>query len=145
MSYRLKLTSTMDQDQMEPYWPQVIEQLEDYVKLYPAHTSLDILFAGLARGDFQLWIVIEDGTNECVMSVVTNITKNDVTGDAAVGIYALAGEHLQVVAPMIDDIIAWARKHFGITEAEITGRPGIARVLRNYGFTHEAVVMKRSV
>jgi hypothetical protein len=144
-AHTLKLTSAMEADEMEAYWTAVIEQLGDYVKLYPAHTTLDMLFAGIAKGKYQLWIVVENDTNECVMSVVTQIVTNDVNQQAAVNVQALAGSDLSVLAPKVHDIIAWAKKRFNITEAEIVGRPGIQKVLGQIGFKMEAVVMKRSV
>ena len=144
MTHTLKLTTTLDQDAMRPYWPAVIEQLEEYVSMYPSHTTLDDLLSKIAGGELQLWIVLDNDTNECVMSVVTKIVTLDATGAGAVQIYALAGQGLATLAPMIHDIISWAKKRFAITEAEITGRPGIAKLLKPHGFTQEAVIMKRS-
>lgn len=145
MTCVLKLTSRMSAQEMEPHWPKVFEQLEDYVAQYPSHTTLEMLMRDLANGKLQLWIVIDKSSDECIMSVVTEIVTLEATGDGAVSVFALSGERLKELAPMIDDIIAWAQKNFNVTEAEITGRPGICKVLKPCGFEQQAVIMKRSL
>lgn len=144
MNTTLKLTSNMDADTMQPYWPEVLEQLEQYVAMYPAYATLDKLLSEIVAGNFQLWIVLGNDTNKVVMSVVTRIATSEANGERALNIYALAGEELAAVTPHLDDIVAWAKKHFNVSLVELTGRPGISRVLRPYGFTCETVTMNRS-
>lgn len=141
--YTLKLTSKMDAKEMEPHWPVVFDHLDKYVQAYPRHCTVETIMEKLVAGDLQLWIVIDNKTGENVLSALTEIKTALTTGENVLGVFATAGEGEHKMGPLFDDVIKWAQKNYNVTGAEIQGKPGIAKLLRPYGFKQQSVIMTK--
>jgi len=90
----------------------------------------DVLRALLAR-DMQLWLVVGGGTIEAVC--VTEILR--YPRQRRCNIFLCAGGGMRRWVGLLRDIEGWAREQ-GCAAVELQGRPGWARVLKDYRRTY---------
>jgi hypothetical protein len=87
-------------------------------------------------------------SGECQMfegdgaTIITEIVETPQQG-MGVHIWLAAGELEKVIA-LSREVLDWARE-IGCTRATLTGRKGWVRALRGEGWSHEMVVMGRSL
>ena len=90
--------------------------------------TLDSIFADLLTDHNQLWLV---GDGKPLGVVVTALLT--YPNKKACKVEWLAGERFEEWAHLIGEIEEWARKQ-GCYGVEIAGRPGLARVMRKFGY-----------
>ena len=119
-------------------WPAVEPLLARAVARERGRFTTNDLYVWCARGEQQLWVITSRGRvwAACLIRI-----HRHPTGKRSAILHLLAGR-----APRAWAKEAWASwrqacRLQGITEMQIVGRKGWARIVRDFGFKPEAVVL----
>ena len=94
------------------------------------HDFIDIV-DGVIAGQFQFWPT----PNACIVTTIVTYPRK-----AALHVF-LAGGDMQEILDMQDPIIAWAKRHHGISLFMLAGRLGWTKVMREKGWKPGALMM----
>ena len=79
MTLSIRLTSDMTAEEMQRYWPDILDCLGKYCRRFPQDETIENIIRKCVEGKRQLWIVTdEDG--RVVLTPITEIVTVDATG-----------------------------------------------------------------
>lgn len=118
-------------------WPTISKILLKAVERDEGKRSLHSLLRELVNDRNQLWIVFD---GEPIGAVVTAILNYPHA--RTLKVEWLAGERFEEWAHLISEIESFAKAQ-GCNPVEFSGRPGLARVLKRYGYEVVAVEARK--
>lgn len=119
-------------DQIWAVWPSVKDFLLPAIKLTGGRMSEESAFVWLCAGQFHLWIVEEESVSGCrVKGALVTEMRTYPTGLKTVNVLLLGGEDTVLWLDLWPKIQRWALER-GCTRAELTGRKGWVRTLRDW-------------
>lgn len=101
-------------------------------------TDESIVRQQLKKGDSQLWVV----TNEGQIEAATVVSVMDSPKTRKLSIEILAGEKMSAWVELLEDVMLRFKKELGASCIEASCRPGLAKQLRERGWTQKAVIME---
>ena len=118
----------IDPRQIHIIWPDAARMLAPAIEQTGGRLSLSSVLSWLTAGHYQLWLVHDDAGPKAV--IVTEI-RNYPTGMRTLNMILLGGDGLDSWLHLWPNIERWAAEH-GCIKAEMTGRSGWARVLKDW-------------
>ena len=109
-------------------WPTAMPLLINPIDRSGGRLSVDSVYSWLMAGKFHLWVVREG--NETLAVLVTEI-RNYPTGLRVFNVMLLGGSLRDRWLGLWPEMADWARKQ-GCTKAEMAGRKGWSRVLKDW-------------
>lgn len=144
MMLSIRLTSDMTAEEMERYWPDILDCLGKYCRRFPQDETIENIIRKCVEGKRQLWIVTdEDG--RVVLTPITEIVTVDATGIKRLVFSEVGGSRIADAMPLIEHIERWAIEEHGCTEFDFVGRKGWAPFLAPYGFKPQAVIWRKEI
>ncbi len=112
-------------------WPTSAPLLIKPIERSCGRLSVDSVYSWLMAGKFQLWVVREG--NDTLAALVTEI-RNYPTGLRTFNVMLLGGVFREKWLHLWPELANWARAQ-GCTRAELVGRKGWERVLKDWNWT----------
>lgn len=120
-------------------WPLIASILSQAVERDEGKRSLHSLLRELVNDRNQLWIVSDGRPIGAAVTALLNYPHA-----RTLKIEWLAGERFEEWAHLISEIENYAREQ-GCNPVEFSGRPGLARVLKRYGYEVTAVEARKFI
>lgn len=128
-------------DQIMNFWPFVKEELEKVPHIWKSWWTLDYLLERALNGNIQMWGMGTGGTIYLVL--FTQICRYPAGN--ILQLFLMFGSGLKVALPQIAASLEFFARQNDVISVEVHGRPGWARLLREYGFVQERVLMSRKI
>lgn len=143
MALSLRLTSSMNAEEMAPLWPAIIECLEKYCRRFDDETVSNII-KECAQGRRQLWIV-QDDTGAVILAPITEIVTVNATGEKRLSLAEVGGSRLKECMPLLHGIEQWAAREHGAAKSGIIARKGWKPLLEPLGYKPKAVLWQKEL
>lgn len=121
----------------------VLAQVETQARRGMERSSLSYeeLRAACVRGAMDLWAVHDEG--EVIAVIVLQVTKR--TSGLVLGVVLAAGRDMSLWLEDVERLIAEYAELLGAVLVVSTARPGLARLLKRFGWKPRAIVMEKTI
>lgn len=121
-------------EQLAEVWPLVHKHIDDACARSRGRFSAATTFELIAAGDWQLWVVWDEGEKKHLATITTKISEFP-TGLRVGEIIICTGEQRNKWVDLISELEEWARAN-GASVAQVWARKGWTRVMTDYDMTH---------
>lgn len=142
MKYTIHLTENWDSERIKRYAQDITKAMNQIANRFPDDTPLEMLATELAKGNRQLWLILDEDEN--FAAFVTSEVQTLPTGKKRLELLELAGKGGVDLADMIKPIEDWA-KTTGISEICPIGRIGWSKKMRQHGYLPFAVKYRKEL
>ncbi|MEP7454303.1 hypothetical protein [Phyllobacterium sp. SB3] len=137
-------THTMSAEEISPYWNDIVSCIAKYCDKFPDDETIENVIGQCARGERQLWLIIDELDN-VVLTPITEIITLASNGKKILMYAQAGGSRIEDALPLMSEIEEWAKKEHGVTQAHWWGRKGYRKLLGDYGFSESIVIFKKDI
>lgn len=123
-------------------WPRVSHLLERSLTKGDDWWTLDTLRGTLETQDDAALFVVAD--HDGIYAAAAVMIEQKPNGSRQLHFPAFGGREMRAWEHFLTDVEAWAKGR-GASEVSVTGRLGLKRVLRKFGFRQTAVILDKAL
>lgn len=127
-------------EQILPYADQITALWRKLENRFPVDLTVASLFAEAARGEKDLWLILDGDTLKAV--AMTRISTLKASGARVLTMMDLAGDGLDWAQALEDAMSAYGDEQ-NVDFLAVEGRSGWARVIEKFGYTESARLWRR--
>ena len=144
MTLRLVDSTFLDEDQMEPHWPAIIECLKKYCARFADEETVPHILSDVSQGDRRMWLVLDE-EDKVVLVPITAIETHGATGMKQLLLAECGGARLKEAMPLLDQIEQWAKNEHDALRARFIARKGWTGYLEPLGYKAKAIVFEKEL
>lgn len=138
---RVENASSWSYERIAAHGQEITACLRKYVEAFQDDTTLERLFDDLVSGRRVLWVMMD---GDAVLAAGMSEIHETDAGIKACRICALGGDGALDQISFVQPVEAWAKER-GAVKMQFLTRPGIARALREHGYSAPLMMVEKAL